>query len=75
MPQFLSYLTVSNYQEANYKSHSYLVKLLTRAARATYTPAIEAWDNLEDRILKNLCERMPNRVNAVITAEDWHIRY
>jgi transposase len=37
--------------------------------------AMEAWDNLEDRILKNLCETMPNRVNAVIDAEGWYTKY
>ncbi|KAF5700393.1 transposable element tc3 transposase [Fusarium mundagurra] len=26
--------------------------------------AMEAWDNLEDRVLKNLCETMPNRIKA-----------
>ncbi|KAJ0134835.1 Uncharacterized protein HZ326_22103 [Fusarium oxysporum f. sp. albedinis] len=37
--------------------------------------AMEAWDNLEDRILKNLCETMPNRVTAVIDAEGWYTKY
>ncbi|EXL93158.1 hypothetical protein NOF04DRAFT_13991 [Fusarium oxysporum II5] len=31
--------------------------------------AMEAWDNFEERILQSLCKTMPNRVNAVITAE------
>jgi hypothetical protein len=30
---------------------------------------MEVWNNLEERILQNLCEIMPNRVNAVIAAE------
>ncbi|KAL5603979.1 hypothetical protein FOVSG1_006729 [Fusarium oxysporum f. sp. vasinfectum] len=37
--------------------------------------AMEAWDNLEERILKNLCEAMPNRVTAVIAAEGWYTKY
>ncbi|KAF5234251.1 hypothetical protein FAUST_7711 [Fusarium austroamericanum] len=31
--------------------------------------AMEAWDSIEESILQNLCETMPNRVNAVIAAE------
>jgi hypothetical protein len=37
--------------------------------------AIEACDSTEDRVLKNLCETMPNRVTAVITAEGWYRKY
>lgn len=37
--------------------------------------AMEAWDSLEERILQNLCETMPNRVNAVIAAEGWYTKY
>jgi hypothetical protein len=36
---------------------------------------MEAWDNLEEGVLKNLCGTMPNRVDAVITAEDWYKKY
>ncbi|KAL7755582.1 hypothetical protein ACKLNR_014680 [Fusarium oxysporum f. sp. zingiberi] len=37
--------------------------------------AIEAWDNLEERVLKNLCDTMPNRITAIITAEGWYTKY
>ncbi|KAJ0128639.1 putative integral membrane protein [Fusarium oxysporum f. sp. albedinis] len=37
--------------------------------------AMEAWDNLEERDLKNLCDTMPNRITAIITAEGWYTKY
>ncbi|KAJ0135309.1 hypothetical protein HZ326_20819 [Fusarium oxysporum f. sp. albedinis] len=37
--------------------------------------AMEAWDNLEERVLKNLCDTMPNRITAIITAEGWYTKY
>jgi hypothetical protein len=37
--------------------------------------AMEAWDYLEEKVLKNFCETMLNHVGAVIAAEDWYTKY
>jgi transposase len=37
--------------------------------------AMEAWDNIREEIVTNLCETMPNRVAAIITAEGWYVKY
>lgn len=38
--------------------------------------AKEAWHGIEDRILKNLAESMPKRVEAIINkADGWYTKY
>ncbi|KAJ0129920.1 Uncharacterized protein HZ326_26973 [Fusarium oxysporum f. sp. albedinis] len=60
-----------------YRSHPELTHAEDTVAteHALVLAAMEAWDNLEERVLKNLCETMPNHVDAVITAEGWYTRY
>jgi hypothetical protein len=60
-----------------YRLHPELTHAEDRVATqyALVLAAMEAWDSLEERILQNLCETMPNRVNAVIAAEGWYTKY
>ncbi len=37
--------------------------------------AQRAWDDLEDRIMARLSDTMPNRVRAVLEAEEWYTKY
>lgn len=37
--------------------------------------AKEAWGSIEERVLKNLSNTMPNRVRAVIEADGWYTKY
>ena len=37
--------------------------------------AKDAWSSVEERILKNLSNTMPNRVRAVIEADGWYTKY
>ncbi|OJJ69213.1 hypothetical protein ASPBRDRAFT_131727 [Aspergillus brasiliensis CBS 101740] len=37
--------------------------------------AIEAWHTIDERVLQNLCQTMPYRVQAVIQADGWYTAY
>lgn len=37
--------------------------------------AIEAWHVINDRILRNLCDTMPHRVQAILRADGWYTDY
>ena len=52
----------------NAPDNDHTLSLLIQAAK-------EAWDSVEDRILKNLSNTMPNRVRAVIAADGWYTKY
>ncbi|CAK44601.1 uncharacterized protein An03g03020 [Aspergillus niger] len=37
--------------------------------------AIEAWHAIDERVLRNLCQTMPHRVQAVIQVDGWYTAY
>ena len=37
--------------------------------------AKEAWHAINEHVLRYLCESMPHRVQAVLTADGWYTKY
>jgi transposase len=37
--------------------------------------AIDAWDSIEERVLRSLSDTMPHRVQAVLAADGWYTKY
>ncbi|KAL3705212.1 hypothetical protein TMatcc_008884 [Talaromyces marneffei ATCC 18224] len=36
---------------------------------------IEAWESIQERVLRNLSDSMPHRVQAVLNADGWYTKY
>lgn len=45
-----------------------LGKLIEEAAK-------EAWHAIDERVLRNLCDTMPHRVQAILLADGWYTKY
>ncbi len=37
--------------------------------------AMASWDEISDAVLKKLCDSMPHRVQAILSAEGWYTKY
>jgi hypothetical protein len=46
-----------------------------KAYQALYDALNEGWNQMKQSLIDELIKSMNNRVNAVITAEDWYTRY
>ena len=61
---FKMYFNLNSLEEKKNEAESQLFKILQ-----------QAWENIWNKIVQNLIESMPRRIQAVIAAEGWHTKY